>query len=142
LTPQDTAAVPDGSGEPYRNFSPEGLPDRSSSQSHLLTEQWITRSAMRTSHRAEFKATVVREILKEERTLSQIAASYEIPQIGPPDGGIKPWCKISEYFSFYTTRRLHQALDYQTPETGYLMKGASSTDKSRFFCLDNGRPLK
>ena len=33
---------------------------------------------MRKSYSAEYKATVVREILKEEKTLSQIAASYEI----------------------------------------------------------------
>jgi len=33
---------------------------------------------MRKSYSAEFKAKVVREILKEEKTLSQIAASYEI----------------------------------------------------------------
>ena len=33
---------------------------------------------MRKSYSAEFKAKVVRDILKEEKTLSQIAASYEI----------------------------------------------------------------
>jgi putative transposase len=33
---------------------------------------------MRKSYSPEFKAKVVREILKEEKTLSQIAATYEI----------------------------------------------------------------
>jgi len=33
---------------------------------------------MRKNYRPEFKAKVVREILKEEKTLSQIAAVYEI----------------------------------------------------------------
>jgi putative transposase len=40
---------------------------------------------------------------------------------------------IGEYLTFYNTRRPHQALDYQTPETVYFAKGASSTDKKAVF---------
>lgn len=40
---------------------------------------------------------------------------------------------IGEYFSFYNSRRLHQALDYQTPQSVYFAKGALSTDKNAVF---------
>lgn len=40
---------------------------------------------------------------------------------------------IGEYLSFYNTRRPHQALDYQTPESVYFAKGVSSTDKNAIF---------
>lgn len=40
---------------------------------------------------------------------------------------------IGDYLVFYNTQRLHQALDYQTPETVYVTKGESSTDKNAIF---------
>jgi putative transposase len=40
---------------------------------------------------------------------------------------------IGAYLAFYNTQRLHQALDYQTPESVYFAKGASSTDKKPIF---------
>jgi transposase-like protein len=36
------------------------------------------KGAMRKTYSPEFKAKVVREVLKEEKTLSQIAAAYEV----------------------------------------------------------------
>jgi putative transposase len=41
--------------------------------------------------------------------------------------------QIGEYFEFYNTRRLHQALDYQTPASIYRLKGDLSTDKNAIF---------
>ena len=41
--------------------------------------------------------------------------------------------EIGEYLAFYNAQRLHQALDYQTPETVYFTKGESSTDKNSIF---------
>lgn len=40
---------------------------------------------------------------------------------------------IGEYLVFYNTQRLHQALDYKTPEAIYFAKGAASTDKTAIF---------
>jgi putative transposase len=40
---------------------------------------------------------------------------------------------LGEYLAFYNTQRLHQALDYQTPQTVYFTKGVSSTDKKPIF---------
>ena len=33
---------------------------------------------MRTSYSPEFKAKIVREVLREDKTLSQVAAAYEV----------------------------------------------------------------
>lgn len=41
--------------------------------------------------------------------------------------------QLGDYFVFYNTRRLHQALDYQTPISIYRQKGELSTDKSAIF---------
>jgi len=40
---------------------------------------------------------------------------------------------LDEYFTFYNHRRLHQALDYQTPASIYFQKGELSTDKNPIF---------
>jgi putative transposase len=37
---------------------------------------------------------------------------------------------LGEYLDFYNHRRLHQALDYQTPASVYFKKGDESTDKN------------
>jgi len=40
---------------------------------------------------------------------------------------------LGDYLDFYNHRRLHQALDYQTPASVYFKKGVRPTDKNVIF---------
>ena len=53
---------------------------------------------MRKQYSATYKAEIVKKLLKEEKTLNQLA----------PEAGIS-------YFHFYNQQRLHQSLGYRTP---------------------------
>lgn len=103
----------------------------------------------RKQYTADFKAKVVKEMLKEEKTVGQLAAEYEVHSnmlyrwreqmlAGLPglfsdqaaqeheEVYLKDYASprearegLRDYLRFYNEGRLHQALDYRTPAEVY-----------------------
>ena len=94
----------------------------------------------RKQYSADFKAKVVKEMLREEKTVGQFASEYGVHSnmlyrwrdqvlAGLPSlfkdqsvGELAEEARqgLSAYLRFYNEERLHQSLDYRTPAEIYL----------------------
>ncbi|GHT08194.1 hypothetical protein FACS189432_00970 [Bacteroidia bacterium] len=50
------------------------------------------------------------------------SVKYEYVYLNPAQRGDDLWYGLSQYFVFYNQERVHQHLDYKTPEQLYLQK--------------------
>jgi hypothetical protein len=86
----------------------------------------------RRNHSASFKARIALEAIRGEKTVAEIAAHHEVHPNQVTTWktqalGTEARTSLRIYFRFYNERRLHENLNYATPDEVYFGQLAAST---------------
>ena len=79
---------------------------------------------MKKSYTSTFKTQVILELLKDEKSLNQLASEYSHVYLHDYGSPREARQQLGDFLHTYNQRRLHEALDYRTPAEAYYQAAA------------------